>query len=247
MSDIFQIAAVGMLEGKERLEAISQNAANASLPGYRRHVVSGHAFNTALLNATSTNEVSLATVDTTQRIAHQVNLRRGAAVATGRSLDVAIDPDDLFFALTDGTRTWLTRGGSFRLDDDGVLVGERGLRVVGAHGGDVHLPSIDVQVEADGKITHLGETVGALQLFRPAEGSSLFAATGALLEAPGGVEPALDGTARVRGGMLEASNTDNTREMLGLIELSRQFEGLSRVLQSYDEMLGRAIEKLGGL
>jgi flagellar basal body rod protein FlgG len=247
VSDIFQIAAVGMLEGKERLEAISQNAANASLPGYRRQVVSGHSFNAALLNAAPTDSASLATIDTTQRIAHQVNLRRGATLSTGRALDVSIDPDDLFFALTDGTHTWLTRGGAFRIDDGGVLVGERGLRVVGTQGGDVHLPSSDVQVEADGKITHQGETVAALQLFRPAAGSSLFAASGALLEAPAGVEPAEQSAVRMRGGMLEASNTDNTREMLGLIELSRQFEGLSRVLQSYDEMLGRAIEKIGGL
>lgn len=247
MSDIFQIAAVGMLEGKERLEAISQNAANASLPGYRRQVVSGHAFNAALASAASTDSATLATIDTAQRVAHQVNLRRGATIATGRALDVSIEPDDLFFALTDGTSTWLTRGGGFRLNDDGVLVGERGLRVVGAQGGDVRLPSIDVQVQADGKIVHQGEAVAALQLFRPAEGSSLLAASGALLQAPGGVEPAEQGTTRVRGGMLEASNTDNTREMLSLIELSRQFEGLSRVLQNYDEMLGRAIEKLGGL
>jgi flagellar basal body rod protein FlgG len=33
--------------------------------------------------------------------------------------------------------------------------------------------------------------------------------------------------------------------MLDLMTLSRQFESLSRVLQNYDEALGRVIEKLG--
>jgi flagellar basal body rod protein FlgG len=50
---------------------------------------------------------------------------------------------------------------------------------------------------------------------------------------------------RIRSGTLEASNTDATREMLSLMTLSRQFESLSRVLQSYDDLLGRTIQKLG--
>jgi flagellar basal body rod protein FlgG len=246
MSDIFQIAAVGMLDGKERLQAISQNAANASLPGYRRHVVTGRAFDAALLDAPATDSASLPTIDAAARMAHQVNLRRGPTIATGRALDVAIDSDDLFFALSDGLRMWLTRGGAFRRNEEGVLVGERNLRVVGVDG-DVRLPAGDVVVEADGRITQHGATVAALRLFRTAEGASLFAANGALLEAPGGIESAEPGTARMRGGMLEASNTDNAREMLNLIELSRQFEALSRVLQGYGEMLDRTIERLGGL
>jgi len=246
MSDIFQIAAVGMLEGKERLQAISNNAANASLPGYRRHVVTGRTFDATLLDVAATDSTSVATIDAAGGRAHQVNLRRGPPLATGRALDVAIDSDDLFFALTDGERLWLTRGGAFRRNDAGILVGERDLRVVGVDG-DVRLPAGDVLVEADGRITQQGTTVAALRLFRPVDAAAVVAASGALLEAPGGVEPAEPGAARMRGGMLEGSNTDNAREMLNLIELSRQFEALSRVLQGYGEMLDRTIERLGGL
>jgi flagellar basal body rod protein FlgG len=246
MTDIFQIAAVGMQEGKQRLQAISQNAANASLPGYRRQVVTGRSFDSTLLDGAAAQSPSLTAIDASLRLAHQVNLRRGATLATGRALDVAIDSDDLFFAVTDGERVWLTRGGAFRRSDAGVLVGERDLRVMGVDG-DVRLPAGDVVVEADGRITQQGATVATLQLFRPADAAAVVAANGALLESPGGIEPAEPGIARMRGGMLEASNTDNAREMLNLIELSRQFEALTRVLQGYGEMLDRAIEKLGGL
>lgn len=48
MSDIYQIANVGLIEGKQRLEAISMNAASASLTGYRRHIVTGRTFDAAL-------------------------------------------------------------------------------------------------------------------------------------------------------------------------------------------------------
>ncbi|HKU13566.1 MAG TPA: flagellar hook basal-body protein [Steroidobacteraceae bacterium] len=239
MSDIFQIAGVGMQEGKQRLEAISLNAASASLPGYRRHVVAGGTFDT-MLAATSTATAA----STPTAVPHLVDLKPGATIATGRALDLAIEGDDLFFALTDGVQTWLTRGGSFHVNEAGELLGEGGLRVVG-QGGEVRLPGSDVEVGPDGHITQQGVIVGAVQLFRANDPSSLQAAQGALLLAPEGVQPAEAGAGRVRSGALEASNTDSASEMLGLVALSRQFEALSHVLQGYDQMLGRAIEKLG--
>src|SRR5262249_35068725 len=132
----------------------------------------------------------------------------------------------------------------FHLSADGVLVGERDLRLVGAQG-DVHLPASDVTVEADGRITRQGLTVATLQLFQPTEGTSPLAADGSLLAVPGGVQPVEASKVRVRGAALEASNTDPTREMLGLMSLTRQFESLSRIVQSYDDVLGRVIQKLG--
>jgi flagellar basal-body rod protein FlgF len=248
MSDIFQIANVGLLDGKQRLEAISLNAASASLPGYRRHV-SAAAFDAALAApAPANNDGSqhpAATAESGSRsLLQHVDLQRGGMIATGRALDLAIDANELFFALTDGTRTWLTRAGTFRMNEDGVLVGENGLRVIGTQG-DIQLPSSEVTVAGDGRITHQGVIVGAVQLFRPNDPVSLQAAPGTLLIAPSGMQPAEPGSARIRSGTLEASNTDAGREMLGLMAISRQFESLSRIVQSYDELLGRAIQTLG--
>lgn len=244
MSDIFQIASVGLLEGRQRLEAISQNAASATLPGYRRHVATAGAFDAALAGPEAATSTEVARSLPHGNLQFGVDLKSGAMIATGRALDVAIDAQDLFFALTDGTQTWLTRAGSFHVNEEGVLVGERGLRVVGTQG-DVRLPGNDVTVEADGRITHQGLTVAALQLFQPSNQASLIASQGALLVSLEGIQPAEAGAGRIRGGTLEASNTDASREMLGLVAISRQFESLSRVLQGYDEALGRAIQKLG--
>jgi flagellar basal-body rod protein FlgF len=233
MSDVYQITSVGMLEGRQRLEAISMNAASASLTGYRRHIVTGRTFDAALKDAGA-----IATLPV------QIDLQPGALVATGHELDLAVEGEDSFFALTDGAQIWLTRAGSFRVSDDGVLVGEGGLHVVGTHG-DVRLPGSDVEVAADGRITRAGLVLATLQLFRPNDRTSLQPARGALLAAPAGVLPAEPGEARVRAGVLEASNSDSAREMLGLMALSRQFESLTRVVQGYDELVGRTIQKLG--
>jgi len=248
MSDIFQIANIGLADTRQRLESISMNAASASLTGYRRHVVAGRSFDAALATTAVSGSGPAESIANTSPVplpSQQVDLERGAMIATGRPLDLAIETDGAFFALTDGTQTWLTRAGDFRLNEEGVLVGERGLRVVGAQG-DLRLPgSGDLQISADGSITHEGLAVGALQLFKPIDRLSLQAADGSLLLAPSGTEPLAANTVRIRSGTLEASNTDAGREMLGLMTLSRQFESLSRVVQSYDDVLGRAIQKLG--
>ncbi len=247
MSDIFQIASIGMLQGRQRLEAISLNAASASLPGYRRHISVGRAFDSALAGPAAASGAAPAAAGSpaaTRSGVTGVDLRPGAMTQTHRALDVAIEGDDLFFALTDGTQTWLTRAGTFHVGETGFLEGERGLHVVGSEG-DIHLPSVEVQIGGDGRITSQGAVVATLPLFRPNDRSTLQAASGSLLTAPDGIQPAESGVGRVRSGMLEASNTDSAREMLGVVEISRQFESLSHVIQGYDELLGRVIEKLG--
>lgn len=242
MSDIFSIASIGMQGSTRRLETISQNAASASLPGYRSHVVNGNAFD-AVLAADDLVSAAEPTM-TDSSMATGVNLQRAALTVTGRALDVAIDADNAYFALTDGSQTWLTRAGAFHLGDGDTLLGEGGLRVVGT-GGDIRLPASDVTVEADGRITYQGTTVAVLQLFKPGEGSTLTAAQGTLLTATGDIQPA-EG-ARLRGGALEGSNTDTAHEMINLLTVTRQFEALSRLTAGYDEVLGRAIERLGDI
>lgn len=239
MNDIFQIAGVGLLQARERLEGIGTNAASASLTGYRRQVTTAASFD-ALLEPDATADVPMPPMST------RVDLRAAGITATGRALDVAIEGDDLFFGLTDGTRTWLTRAGAFELNSAGALVGERGLSVLGTQG-ELQLPGSDVAVAADGTITRQGIVVGALQLFRPLDKTSLHPAGGALLSAPEGFVPAESDNNRVRPGALEGSNTDAAQEMIDLVALSRQFESLSRVVQTYDDMLGRTIQKLGDL
>lgn len=248
MSDIFQVANIGMLDAAQRLEAISMNAASGSLNGYRRRVVVASRFDAALAAGGSVEPTSILAVSASaadggvRRLPHLVNLQAGAMISTGRALDLAIEGDSEFFALTDGLDVWLTRAGAFRLNEEGVLVGEGGLRVVGAQG-DVQLPGTDVVVQPDGRVTYDGVVIAALQLFEPNDRMSLQAASGALLAAPGGIHPAESG--RVRSGVIEASNTDAGREMIGLLALTRQFEGLTRILQGYDDVLGRLIQQVG--
>jgi flagellar basal-body rod protein FlgF len=238
MSDIYGITGVGLIEGQRRLETISGNAAHATTPGFRRQVAANQG--TARLFEAALADSGGASAG---RAAQGVDLREGQLVATGRPLDVAIDGQDGFFGLSDGRRIWLTRAGSFRLAANGALVGEGGLRVQGIHG-DISLDSADVEVRANGQIVRDGVVLATLRLFKPGPNSALAAGPGSLLMSNGGTEQ-VDGPVRVRSGHVESSNATANTEILGLVALTRQYESLVRVTQGYDDVLGRAIQRLG--
>lgn len=240
MSDIYGIVGVGLVDGQNRLEAASMNAAHASTPGYRRQVAASRASAQAFEAALAAGEETAAAAP---RPTRGVDLREGQLQATGRALDVAIDGAEGFFGLSDGQRVWLTRAGSFRLGADGLLVGEGGLRVQGSSG-DIVLEPGEVEIRADGRLVRDGVTLGTLKLFRPAAGAALEPGQGSLLAAAGGIE-ALDTPVRLRSGFVESSNAAANNEVLGLVALTRQIESLVRVTQGYDDVLGRAIQRLG--
>ncbi len=254
MSDLYTIAAVGLLNGQQRLETISQNAASASVPGFKRQVAPAPSRTSSTTSSPTPSFAAQLSASDARQTSHRdeaasratprVDLRAGPMSVTGRALDVSIDSSDLFFALSDGTSTWLSRAGAFRIDADGLLVGERGLRVQGT-GGDIRPGSAEVEIRPDGQILRDGVAVAALQLFAPVERAGLAPAGGALLTASAGVLPAESGQVRLRAGTLENSNASASTEMVDLLTLTRQFESLVRVTQGYDELLGRTIQKLG--
>lgn len=242
MSDLYTIAAVGMLNGQQRLESISQNAASASVPGFKRQVATARSFEANMVSGDKSHLIDSERALSTNTL--RVDLRPGATQETNRALDVSIESSDLFFALSDGASTWLSRAGAFHLDANGWLVGERGLRVQGT-AGDIRLDSVDVEIQPDGQILKDGVAMAALQLFAPTERAGLTSAGGALLTTTSPITPAEPGHMRVRAGTLESSNASAATEMVDLLTLFRQFESLIRVTQGYDELLGRTIQKLG--
>ena len=103
---------------------------------------------------------------------------------------------------------------------------------------------IKVLIVEDHPIVREGVTLATLRLFVPAPGSALEPGRGSLLSTAGGVAP-IEGAIRLRSGHVESSNAAANTEVLGLLALTRQYESLVRVTQGYDDVLGKAIQRLG--
>lgn len=247
MPDVTTIAVAALRADQSRLELIGRNAANASTPGYRRNVVAAVGFDSLIEAQAGAHAPQGASAPLLPHLRNGIDPTQAGLVLTGRPLDMAIE-GPAYFAVARGQGIALTRAGGFRLDADGWLVNGRGDKVQGLKG-DIRLGTQeDVKVDARGVLTVKGVVQDTLKLLAVPEGDSVSSDDGMILSSSSGdyVEPAA-GAAVVRSGFLESSNATGVRESIGMVETARHFESVIRLLQGYDEVLGKAIQKLGEL
>jgi flagellar basal-body rod protein FlgG len=244
---IYTVASGGMAS-LARLEAVSQNLANANTSGYKagrlvfevrppspEEDVSGVSLD-PVLGRTAAQVAEVASVrDFTQ----------GAVRSSGNPLDVAITGEG-FFAVATPRGERYTRQGSFTLDGEGYLVTQHGERVQG-DGGDIRVGEGDIAIGDDGSITADGLAVGRIKVVSfganpqlVPEGASLFAPMRGVTPAP------VDATAvHLQTSAIEASNVDAVASMVELVEVSRGFESYMRAMQRLDEVAQRSINEVG--
>lgn len=149
---------------------------------------------------------------------------QGKLQATGAALDLAIEGEGAF-ELRDGEQMVAARSGQFHRLDDGRLADARGRIVQDLDGGDVVLPRDTVTILPDGTVLDGQRPVARIAL-RSENGGE---AEGVML----------------RQGMVEASNVALGDEMLSMMTAMREAEGGARLVQVYDELMGRALTTLG--
>jgi flagellar basal-body rod protein FlgF len=228
------VAAAGAVAQSNALDTTANNIANASTTGYHADRVT---FKEALGRAKSADTAMVGAGGT------KVDTEGGAVAQTGNPLDFALQGDGLFGVQTpNGAR--YTRAGNFQLDKDNHLVTADGLKVRGEGGAPITLPpgAQQITVDPSGAISADGAAVGKLELvrFAPAnlkrEGETLFAATG---------KPLATDLPTVTNGQLEGSNFNIVRGVVDLVKVSRTYESLMRVIQSYHDVESRAARDLG--
>jgi len=244
--------AVGQIAG---LDSAAQNIANAATPGYRaEEAVFRQSLVKSIDSNTGTKSLRYAVSRTTVP-----DFRAGQMVQTGRPLDVAITDDKSFFVVSTPKGERYTRAGSFRMAVDGTLTTPDGYPVLGANRRPIKIdpnaryvgPSgesvrTNVSLDREGTLTVDGtpgpklalvtfKNLGGLErdgqvLFRaqPAAGSAM--ASDALLET----------------ASLEQSNANAVTGMTTLVNSSRNFEMISKVIEAFGEIDKRAASGIMG-
>jgi flagellar basal-body rod protein FlgF len=245
MADILSVAVSALRADQTRLEQLSFNAANATTPGYRRGTVAAMSFSGVMEARQAGPSSALASLPASPVLRRATDFTAGAINQTGRPLDVAIDGDG-FLALNDGAQTWLTRAGALQVNEQGELTDAKGRRVMGLQGDIKPGGATDVSIDGAGRVTVGGQAVGQLRVVKPADDAEISSNDGVLFSVSGDhFDDVAPEHRTVRAGFLEASNTSSLQEMLGVMEGARHFESLIRLVQGYDEVLGKAIQKLG--
>jgi flagellar basal-body rod protein FlgG len=147
-----------------------------------------------------------------------------------------------------------TRGGTFAVDAEGFLCTPDGRYIQGAEG-NIQVGSTEFSVNAYGEIYIENEQGGQEyvdtlrvvrftdnQLLRK-EGNNLYSVIYPEENIPEELVPG-DAQIEVKQGYLENANVDTAREMVNMIEVQRHYELNQRVLKTYDESLGRAVNEI---
>jgi len=239
--------ASGGLAAQDRMEAVTQNLANANTPGYKAERV---LFRVEPLTRAPVEDPFLDPVlnRTAAQVAERATVRdfsQGPIRPSGNALDVAIEGDG-FFTVATGRGERYTRAGNFALDGDGYLVTAAGDRVQGEQG-DLRLPRGDVAVGADGTIRVDGASVGRLKVVTAGDPPQLVP-EGATLFAPvpnADVTPLDASAVHLVPGALEAANVDAVTSMVDLVDVARGYEAYMRSLQRLDQVAQKSIDEVG--
>jgi flagellar basal-body rod protein FlgG len=170
---------------------------------------------------------------------------QGALRETGNPFDLAISGPGLF-QLRDGDRMIYSRQGQFSVSSDGALVTAQGYRLQQAGGGDLILDRAQaVAIELDGTVLADGVPIARVELYESSSNSTLEAVGEAHFSDPT-ASMAPTGETLIRQRMVEGSNVDLGDEMVAMTATVRQSETGARLVQVWDDLIGRAITTFGG-
>jgi flagellar basal-body rod protein FlgF len=250
MSNGIYVALSGALVQQRSLDVVANNAANTATTGFRadrvafREVLSAADDRHPLPNSLHYAVVSQVASDG----------RPGSLRETGNPYDLALKGRGVLAVQTPNGERY-TRAGAFTPDANGTLRNAEGHALLNAGGGEVQIPphATEVRIDANGQILIGSRSHGQLAdgLFPHGrvrvvafddpgslvkEGNSYFRAT---------AEPHDDLETEVAQGYLEGANLNAVAAMNELITVSRSFEALQKVIETFQHMDERASRELG--
>jgi flagellar basal-body rod protein FlgF len=239
MQNSLYVSLSAQISLERRLETIANNVANMNTPGYR---ADGVTFAQELAEADNTK---VAFVDQGQSF---ISRAGGLLTQTGNALDVAVQGQG-WFAIKSGGNLVYTRDGRMQMDESGALLTVTGAPILDAAGAPIQLdpsggpPSIS----HDGMISQNGRQLGAIGLFDLDPEAKLTRAGNSGFTSDKAAQPVLNFNANgVVQGAIEGADVDPVKEMTRLIEVSRNFDGVTNGVTQTENSLQDAIKTLGG-
>jgi flagellar basal-body rod protein FlgF len=269
-------AVSGSIAQSQRLDTIANNLANSDTNGFKRDQVSFRAIYSDAKAAADKEDIpraaytekdfyrldgkdqSFVVVDGTQ-----TDFAQGHAKVTNNPLDVLLDGKGFLQVLSpQGVR--YTRQGNLKLTGEGNLVTNEGLPVLSAGGGpepetreqamsraisfDITKGMGQFTITAAGEIFLGKEQVGDLGVVEFADPRLLIREGQALYRSDVAANRLTDVTATsVKQGMLEGSNVNSVSEMTEMLKATRLFEASQKIVKTYGDLEGRAVNDIGKL
>jgi flagellar basal-body rod protein FlgF len=232
MGGLVEVISSVLSRAERRVEVSAQNVANATTPGYKKQLAFFHLVQDGMNSTGEQIAESQAT-----------DFAPGKLISTGKPLDVAISGPGFFTVNVDGQPAY-TRQGQFHRGADGRLETAQGYPVQGQGGGDLKLKMDAVKILQDGTILDGPDVVDKIALVDVADKQALTPGPAGTMVAPKNAI-AVIGEPQLQQGMLEASNVSLTDEMIAIMSALPQAQTGQRLMNAYDDLMGRVVTALG--
>jgi len=229
---------------RNQLDVVANNMANINTTGFKSQRLLFEEYLMPVAEATEFQapDETLSYVLDYQSI---TDFDTGGFKTTGNDLDMAIDGDGFFVVqMEDGSEAY-TRDGAFVLSPDGQLVTADG-RPVLTSGGPISFSRNDgiIEIAKDGTISTAQGIRGVIKVAAFEDPQALQKQGSNLYK---GENPGLPKRANIVQGALERSNVQGVYEVTQLIEITRAYESVSKMLKDVNDLRQQAIQTLGKL
>lgn len=248
------IGSSGMNAQQTRLDAISNNLANADTTGFKRDIAVSKSFPELLMrrmNDVGVYETPFGSADVAPIIGKiglgvetnelYTDFEQGSFKQTSTHTDMALSGEG-FFAVETPSGERYTRNGNFLVGKEGILVTKEGYPVLGENGY-IRVAEDRFTVNQDGMVYSENdmELIDRFKIVRfdnerylQKMGSSLYKdtdVTGPAYVAEGKERPV------VLQNYVETSNVNVVNEMVSMIEVNRAYEANQKTIQAQDTMM----------
>jgi len=248
------IAATGMEAQNLNIDVIANNLANVNTVGFKRSRADFQDLMYVDLRASGSASSSETKVPTgiqigsgVRPVAVQKIFSQGDYKQTGNPLDLSIEGNGFFQILLPNGELAYTRGGSFKLNEEGKIVTSDGYPLQP----EITIPedATSISIGADGtvSITLPGQEeasqIGQIQLVKFINPAGLRSMGRNLFQPSDTSGDPIIGTAGENGfgtiaqGYLEMSNVSVVEEMVNMIIAQRAYEVNAKAIQTADEMM----------
>lgn len=179
--------------------------------------------------------------------AHNVrtNFSQGNIVRTDNQFDFALRGPGFFEVTGESGSVYLTRFGSMTINKDGELTMIDGAKPMGLNG-PVKLEPGQFSINEYGEVLQKGEIVDKIKLVNFTNLSDIYKVGTSHFkekEKLTGEKTVFEG--EIIQSHIEKSNVNAVTEMIKMIELNRNYESSQKVVNTIDEMLGKAATEIG--
>jgi len=224
-----------MMAQVDRNNNAANNLSNLGTTGFKKDQIFFHTLSDEL--------------DISKSMSHATSFEQGHLKETGNPFDLALSGNGFFMVEMENGDSAFTRDGSFHVDEDGVLKNKSNMPVLG-EGGWINILSEfgtpgEVMITERGEVFADGELLDTIIITDFETPDALQKVGGSIFKADQNAFEFQVETPSVRQGFLEASNVNPAQEMIELIEIQRNFEGVQRMVRALDDVYKHAVQHVG--